>query len=335
MSSKITGVLVVIVLAFAAALGGVMLATSHADTASAPSTSPVTSPVSSASAPSSTTRAQDRRSRVQPSLAPETRGAYNPTRLLPRDDPNYGAQTQEHIDAAQKFAVDTYPNKEVSSFDVVVPGSTLIYTASADGGNYTCTAGFIARGGETNYLLTAGHCMSAAQTQVPVSFVGKDKQMAEAGMFEKGQTMNESLSAGLNFDTDISAVALGPDTPGDFAIARTKYLVTGVATPDELTAGVEVCKWGAKTMETCGKVLAVNDSIVRVNLYSAQGDSGSPAYIRTGVTDASGREEVRAVGVLSGSPEDIATGETFDYVTDFALVAPVADAWGLDLVPYL
>lgn len=342
MSTRITAVLVSIVVLFAIGLGGVMLfANSEGDdngvtsqtSAMSRSTSPTVRSLDSASTTARST--ENRRNRVTPTRAAEANAGYNPEVLLPRNDPNYGAQTQEHIDHAEKFAVDKYPNQSVSSFDVLAPGSTITYKASADGGDYTCTSGYIVQGGDKNYALTAGHCKANAQRDAMVQFAGKNKELADAGTFAQGQTLTKSVSAGLDFETDVAEVELKPDTPGDRSIARKKYFIDGVAQPGDIKAGTEICKWGAKTLETCGKVIAANDSLVRVNVFSSRGDSGSPAYIRTGKKDDKGREHVLAVGILSGSPENVSTGETFDYISDFSLLAPIVKAWGLNVTPYL
>ncbi|MGV0397000.1 hypothetical protein ACUY3M_01500 [Corynebacterium suicordis] len=85
-----------------------------------------------------------------------------------------------------------------------------------------------------------------------------------------------------------------------------------------------VCKFGFRTGETCGPIVAWNEYMVRANIYSQNGDSGSPLYIRLG------GNRVAALGILSSSPVN-ENEEPNDYVTDFALVQPVLDATDMEL----
>ena len=103
-----------------------------------------------------------------------------------------------------------------------------------------------------------------------------------------------------------------------------RYDVVTTAGAADLRPGMMVCKMGFRTGETCGPVLSWNATMVRINLYSLTGDSGSPAYIKLG------GDKVAALGLLSGSPVD-SENVTNDYVTDFALVAPVMRATGFRL----
>ena len=80
------------------------------------------------------------------------------------------------------------------------------------------------------------------------------------------------------------------------------------------------CKMGYRSQESCGVVVASNDSEVRVHIFSLGGDSGSLLYTYLG--DKSNRQ-IAVIGVLSSSPTT--GGQTHDFLTDFALLAPVVD----------
>ncbi|WP_459610706.1 chymotrypsin family serine protease [Corynebacterium urogenitale] len=124
-------------------------------------------------------------------------------------------------------------------------------------------------------------------------------------------------------DTDWASMSLDPRAGFNPRIDG-RYDVVTTAGAADLRPGMMVCKMGFRTGETCGPVLSWNATMVRINLYSLTGDSGSPAYIKLG------GNKVAALGLLSGSPVD-SENVTNDYVTDFALVAPVMRATGFRL----
>lgn len=83
---------------------------------------------------------------------------------------------------------------------------------------------------------------------------------------------------------------------------------------------MKVCKMGYRTQESCGVVISSNDSEVRTHLFSRSGDSGSVLYTYTNEA----AREVAVIGLLSSSPTR--NGQTHDFITDFALLAPIVDA---------
>lgn len=86
-------------------------------------------------------------------------------------------------------------------------------------------------------------------------------------------------------------------------------------------AGMPFCKVGAVTGETCGEVKGVEGDVVEASVYSLEGDSGSPGFVKN--PDGT----VSAVGVLMSSPD----GD--DYTTYFTLVQPLLAQWGLRILP--
>lgn len=75
------------------------------------------------------------------------------------------------------------------------------------------------------------------------------------------------------------------------------------------------------TGETCGFVKHVEGGVVTASVFSLNGDSGSPGFVK----NADGT--VSAVGLLMSSPE----GD--DNTTDFVLVDPLLGRWGLRILP--
>lgn len=127
------------------------------------------------------------------------------------------------------------------------------------------------------------------------------------------------------FDTDWATMSLDRRSDINPRIDG-RYEVVTTAGAADLRPGMMVCKMGFRTGETCGPVLSWNSTMVRVNLYSLTGDSGSPAYIKLG------GDKVAALGMLSSSPVD-SNDVTNDYVTDFALAAPAMRQSGFRLGP--
>ena len=90
---------------------------------------------------------------------------------------------------------------------------------------------------------------------------------------------------------------------------------------NQIQIGMPFCKIGAVTGKTCGAVKDVAGDVVEAKVYSLNGDSGSPLFVKN--PDGT----VSAVGLLMSSPG----GD--DYTTYFALVNPLLGRWGLRVLP--
>ncbi len=210
-----------------------------------------------------------------------------------------------------------YPNNQWASYDVATPGMTIADLQAAQ-----CTAAFVARDGiGLNYMFTAGHCR---QSGIDIVKYGDQEsgRFHHLGAYIESQERDEPGKE-VSFDTDYGVVALFPRQTVQPRIAA-KYRVTKVYGASDLPVGTEVCKFGYRTEETCGAVTRVANGLVTVGLYSLPGDSGSPAYVKLG------DDAVAAVGLLSGSP--IIAGVVKDDITTFALIEPVLEARGYQLV---
>jgi len=198
----------------------------------------------------------------------------------------------------------------------------------ADGTLIRCTSAFAARDEDnTPLVLTAGHCFPAgarsyAEYGVITGSAGKVR-LDRLGTVDTAQSRTTPAARRtVEWVTDFAVIRVDPSVAPVATIADT-YAVSEVATADRLTRGMTVCKYGYRTQETCGPVVAVEDGFVRVNLYSRTGDSGAPAYLKLG------GNTVAAVGLLSSSPK-MGTF-TDDYVTDFALLAPILSQMRINL----
>ena len=171
-----------------------------------------------------------------------------------------------------------------------------------------CTAGFAAQGNDGNYyLLTSGHCDAHDGS---VWTYGDDVPLGQITTSEK-----------VGDEKDAAIILLDPsigEPTGDLGGA---YPVRDVLSASQIQLGMPFCKIGASTGETCGAITGKDGDVIEASVYSLEGDSGSPGFVK----NADGT--VSAVGILMSSPD----GD--DYTTYFTLVHPLLDKWGLRILP--
>lgn len=171
----------------------------------------------------------------------------------------------------------------------------------------SCTAGFAAQDVDGRYyLLTSGHCDAGDGSEWTY---GSDEPLGR---------VSASVDDGDQMDAAI--IRLDPDTPSP-AGGVGGYRIRDVLGPAQLQKGMPFCKIGAVTGETCGTINNIDGNVVEAGVYSLEGDSGSPGFVKNpdGTVDA--------VGILTSSPE----GD--DYTTYFIMVQPVLAQWGLTILP--
>ncbi len=200
-----------------------------------------------------------------------------------------GAATLVAIGTAGTAAATPAPGTEVDTEDA------------------SCTAGFAAQGADGSYyLLTSGHCDA-----------GDGAEWTDAQGNPLGR-ITASVDDGDQMDA--SLIRLDPGSPAPYT-AVGGYQIRDVLAPGQLTKGMPFCKIGAVTGETCGVINSVDGNVVEASVFSLEGDSGSPGFVKN--PDGT----VSAVGILSSSPE----GD--DYTTYFIAVQPVLAQWGLHILP--
>ncbi|MEU1404819.1 trypsin-like serine protease [Streptomyces sp. NPDC005728] len=193
-----------------------------------------------------------------------------------------GARDQSSADA-ESGTEDAQPN--------VAPGDKL---QVKDDPTSWCSAGANVSNGEGDFIVTAGHCAA-----------------------ERGWTTDSNHGGRDIGDTD----EVGPEG-SDYSFVRND-LVPDPGTFTEVGdayVGQDVCKHGATTDITCGKVTGLNktvhydrlvnttedgrgvyeigptvDGLIQTDLYSEGGDSGAPLYSSDGHS---------LLGVLSGGSAD-------------------------------
>jgi len=177
-----------------------------------------------------------------------------------------------------------------------------------DDENSRCTAGFAAEGNDGgDYLMTSGHCDSHDDSEWTY---GDDLALGKISASEQEGDKR-----------DAAIIRLDPSVGTPVGDVGGRYSVRDVLSRDQIQVGMQLCKVGAVSGETCGAIKGIAGDVVEASVYSLGGDSGSPGFVK----NADGT--VSAVGLLMSSPE----GD--DYTTYFALVLPLLDKWGLRILP--
>jgi hypothetical protein len=170
-----------------------------------------------------------------------------------------------------------------------------------------CTAGFAAQGTDGSYyLLTSGHC------DVHDGSVWTYGESTPLG------TITASEKEGDKRDAAIIRLVPAVGAPSGGVGGRP---VRDVLSRPEIKMGMPFCKLGAVTGETCGTITEVDGDVVEASVFSLNGDSGSPGYVKN--DDGT----VSAVGILMSSPD----GD--DNTTYFTLVQPLLGKWGIRVLP--
>jgi hypothetical protein len=170
-----------------------------------------------------------------------------------------------------------------------------------------CTAGFAAQGNDGSYyLLTSGHC------DVHDGSVWTYGESTPLG------TITASEKEGDKRDAAIIRLVPAVGAPSGGVGGRP---VRDVLSRPEIKMGMPFCKLGAVTGETCGTITEVDGDVVEASVFSLNGDSGSPGYVKN--DDGT----VSAVGILMSSPD----GD--DNTTYFTLVQPLLGKWGIQVLP--
>ena len=171
-----------------------------------------------------------------------------------------------------------------------------------------CTAGFAAQGNDGSYyLMTSGHCDAHDGSrwtygdQTPLGKISASEQEGDK--------------------RDAAIIRLDPGVGVPAGDIDGRYPVRDVLSPSEIQIGMPFCKVGATTGETCGAITGIEGDVVEASVFSLDGDSGSPGFVK----NADGT--VSAVGLLMSSPD----GD--DNTTYFAMINPLLGRWGLRVLP--
>jgi hypothetical protein len=171
-----------------------------------------------------------------------------------------------------------------------------------------CTAGFAAQGDDGSYyLLTSGHCDAHDGSEWTY---GQDIPLGKI-----------TASENEGDQRDAAIIRLEPSVGAPAGAVGGRYPVRDVLNHSQIEVGTPFCKIGSVTGETCGTIKGINGDVIEASVYSLNGDSGSPGFVKN--VDGT----VSAVGILMSSPD----GD--DYTTYFVLVHPLLGKWGLHILP--
>lgn len=257
----------------------------------------------------------------QPSSAEVAAVATERGVLLHQWELGYIEQRDKMMKSYGVYNYDEYPNNNWLAWPVPTAGMTILVANPDTGKSRKCTLSGFVRKANTVYGVTAGHCVQDGFTDVYYK-LANEPNVRPFGKVDQWQTMGKPGAGDVYpFATDVALILVYQDVAAtmDTRVA-TEATVVDMLTPNQITPGMKVCKMGYRSQESCGPVVASNDSEVRVHIFSLGGDSGSLLY--TYVGDKSNRQ-IAVIGVLSSSPTT--GGQTHDFLTDFALLAPVVD----------
>lgn len=154
--------------------------------------------------------------------------------------------------------------------------------------NWYCTSGFTAFAGATQYILSAAHC---GNDPVPGQGAPPDPGGSRIhGGSTYGVVALEQLSGQLDAEAHViqDFNLFNALHPWIYISEANKQGVVGkVGTYDGTPIGLKVCKFGANSFKSCGKVLSKTVSpyyvpngmdFINTSVCSAPGDSGGPLY---------------------------------------------------------
>ncbi len=134
-------------------------------------------------------------------------------------------------------------------------------------GNELCTAGFVARNQHgAPVMFTAGHCDVGQRVQastVPTGLVPAGDIVASAYGGDDGEAPDIAvmkLTGTMNLDPNVDA---------DLPVGGTAPIIA---------TGMTLCKQGATTGRSCGRVIESSPSKVKFAARIAPGDSGGPVW---------------------------------------------------------
>lgn len=230
-------------------------------------------------------------------------------------------QREQMMKSYPVYDYNEYPDNKWLSWSYPAPGMTILMHNPETGQNRKCTLGAYVYGPSQIYAATAGHCAQGGFNEVYYK-LSNEPNMRHFGTVQFWQVMGKPTDNDIfKFATDAAYIQVDPEVaPTVDARIAGELAIDAYAAPSELTPGTRVCKMGYRTQESCGYVVASNDSMVRTHLFGLEGDSGSPLYIYTDEAN----KRVKLVGFLSSSPT--AGNQTHDFLVDFALMSPLMGA---------
>ncbi|WP_143194262.1 S1 family peptidase [Micromonospora sp. CB01531] len=189
----------------------------------------------------------------------------------------------------------------------LIAGGQAVY-----GGGGRCSLGANVRSGSTNYLVTAGHCTSLADTWYA------DSAHTTVLGYVTGSSFPGNDYGVVRYTGTVDHPSAVYTYPGMLTIYRA----------GNAYVGQRVCRSGATTGVRCGSVTALNATVnyaegtvyglIRTNICAEPGDSGGPLYDPSTGT---------ILGILSGGSGNCASGGTSYYQP----IGEILTAYGLTI----
>lgn len=230
-------------------------------------------------------------------------------------------QREQMMKSYPVYDYNEYPDNKWLSWTYPSPGMTILMHNPETNQNRKCTLGSFANGPTQVYAITAGHCAQGGFNEVYFK-LSNEPNMRHLGTVQFWQVMGKPTDNDIfKFATDATFIRLDPDVAStvDARIAG-QIEIEAYTDPSEIKPGMKVCKMGYRTQESCGVVVASNDTVVRTHMFGLEGDSGSPLYVYTDEQN----HRAQMIGYLSSSPRS--GNQTHDFLVDYALVAPVIES---------
>lgn len=215
---------------------------------------------------------------------------------------------------AENAQANSQDHTHYSTWSMLYPGSTVYMPQTV--GWTSCTLTIVGHQGGQKVGISAGHCFSRNSTHEVLW------QSSTSGYKKYVGTMKEMRDWGHKAPTskywfqDIGIFTLKDSIPTENTIAG-RYRIIKVIGADDITKGTKICKYGYRSKETCGAVNFIQHDRIGAKVFSLQGDSGAPAFVKLGGNN------VALIGSLKGSPEN---DNSYSY---FTTVKPILDEKGI------
>jgi hypothetical protein len=179
----------------------------------------------------------------------------------------------------------------------------------------TCTLALFGKHSGETVAITASYCRRAGdEVFYKTSRQPTTMDLASTLPFGEYTHVEQGALDGVGVISVDTGVQINPKVGN-------RIRIEGVLDPRELRAGMQICKYGYRTQETCGDITTVTTTSVIADLYTRRGDAGGLAYVKTSATTA------YAVGVQSGRLNEPAEAQR---AVRFAYLKPVFDDYGIE-----
>lgn len=288
-----------------------------ASSAVASVTTPDAAAAPSAAAPSAADPAPESPATTAPSTDDASDTELDvPTNTLPTlEEQQFGDGYLAALTGSKSTVLMQGQKRDATALPGTAVGESTYATNPMTGEVSKCTIGALATYRGQAVMVTAGHCGPKGS-----EYHDEDTLGGPRGPIGTSVKSEDPGTVGYRHELttpDYTIVSTASKVGGYDARIGGTYTITGLANPADITTDTEICKFGGVSGETCGMALGADERYIRTGAFSLRGDSGAPAFIKTGPTT------VELVGFLSGSPDNS------DYVTDFSLAKPLFDRFGL------